>query len=558
MKKLLSYSMNSPKLKFVLFLLLWGTSMELKAQSSATYSSYYVGAGGASEATDSLYLGPGLFELDGDWEIYCEYILIDPNAVFSGTGKLMVMNPALWTGTSASTKLDANSNINPIQVDIDLQNNATTRLTNLNFPADFISSSGWTELATSSLSVGSTLNFGIDNGHLLLNSVAQGDLRLGDTATLTGFRPNRHVVTNNSIVSHMIKEGFTSAFTFPVGITSNNYTPAQISNATSNTIYVSVQDYTSSASPEALIDGTVNLADGINRTWHIYADNAGISSNINLQHNTSTHQSGYSDADCFVTQWGTSTPNTTGDNSIPFSSSPWQSNTQASGILGTLSSTGSVTGSSMRSRTYASGMATSSSANQSYFTKSSDPAHPLPVVLTKFDGQINKCDVVLKWEMGDQSQATVFNLMHSKDGKQYELLTSMNPNLNSNAYQFVHQNAGSGSHFYRLNIIEKTNDIFYSPTIPIQLDCKSKDEGSHLYNVLIYPNPAINLINISGLNNGVDRTIRILSLEGKIVYESKSDASKLSIDISQFAAAYYFVQIIEQDRVLLNTKFSKL
>jgi hypothetical protein len=557
MKKLYSHLLQALPFKFAVIFALIATSLELKAQTT-TYSSYYVGVGGASEVSDSLYLGPGLFELDGDWEIYCEYILIDPNAVFSGTGRLMVMNPGVSTGTSASTKLDANSNTSPILVAVALQNNATTELKNLNFPTDLTSSAGWTEVATSSLSIGSSLTFGIDNGHLLLNAAAQGNLRLGDTATLVGYRPNRHVVTNNSIVSHLIKEDFTSAFVFPIGISTNNYTPAQISNASSNTIYVSVQDYASSASPEALIDGTVNLADGINRSWHIYADNASISSNINLQHNGSTNQSGYADAACFVTQWGTSTPNTSGDNAVPFSSSPWQTNTQAAGITGTLSSTGSVAGSSMRSRTYSSGLATSTSANQSYFTKSSDAAHPLPVVLTKFDAQANKCDVVLKWEMGDQSHASAYHLMHSTDAQNYELLANLNPQSNSSSYQFVHKNAGSGSHYYRLQIMGNMKDVVYSPTIPIKLDCDLMDEGTSVYNVSIYPNPAINLIHISGLNNGVDRNIRILSLEGKIVYERKSAASKVSIDISQFAAAYYFVQIIEQDRVLLNTKFSKL
>lgn len=537
---------------FKLLLMCFALVFFRSASGQSAYISKSVGPGGDADVSDSLYIGPGPHFIDGPWDIYSQYVLIDENATFVGTGKISFLDPGLFSGVSSSTKLDANGNVTPIDVNLELQNSNTVVLTNLNFPADLLAF-GFAETATSTLYVGEDLNFASDGAHLVLDPSVAGNLRLESDATLSGYRPARHIVTNNSILSHVIKESFTSAFTFPVGISGGDYTPAQITNASNNTVSVSVQDYTNSLSPEALADGTAATADGMNRTWHIFAGTSGISSTINLQHNSTSNQTGFVDATHFVTQWGNTIPNSSGDVTVPFSTSPWQSNTTGAGALGTLSTGGSVAGSSMRSRTYSSGLATSSAANQSYFSKSSDASHPLPVVLNDFSVQANKCDVVVKWNSGSENNNSNFRLEHSTNGKDYETIYNVDAKGSNSAYSFVHTNAPAGVNLYRLAIQESVEKLVYTGAKMTKTDCGAIFSEAF---VRIYPNPSDGVFSISGLTDN-KFVLRVMNIQGQIVREQNTTGDKELVDITDLAAGPYVLQLLQGDEVKLNVKVTK-
>lgn len=546
--------MNFKLYQLLIAALLFVFSTKVHAQSATAFTSIYVGPGGAAETADSLYLGPGLFELDGNWEIYSEYVLIDPNATFTGTGTLMFMNPGLVTGTSASTKIDANNLTAAMDINIDLQNDASLVLTNLSFPADFISTFGWAESSNATLYAGKDLNFGTDGAHLVLGSTAVGDLRLDADATLSGYRPARHIVSNNSILSHVVKEAYTSAFIFPVGIAAGDYTPAQISNASANTVSVSVQDYVASASPEALTDGVINAADGMNRSWHIFAGTAGISSNVNLQHNSATNQTGFVDAAHFITQWGSTTPNTTGDFTVAYSTSAWQTNAQGPGATGNLSTTGTLAGSTMRNRTYASGLATSAAANESYFSKSTDMEHPLPIELLSFEAKDQNCTVDLSWKTGSESKLKNMVLQHSVDGIQYKDIFNVDAKgMDNSTYSYKHTNAPTGNNYYRMVMYDKALEFNYSATKVLQLDCAKVLPLV----VKIYPNPTTSQLFVEGMDYKEPYTINLTSIEGKVVLEKEFNTGKAQIDMEQLPQAQYVLKVIRGKNVELVHKITK-
>lgn len=533
------------------------------AQSVALYGGSVLGknilTGGTDiDVADSLYIGSGPHNIDGTWEIYSTYIQVDPNAVISGSGTIVLYNPSAGFGASGPTYIDVNNISNPIDVNVEIQNDQTIRLTELPFSGD-LTSSGWVESFTNnSFNAGRDVSFGIDGGHLVLGNTVQADLVFDNDATVSNYRPARHVVTNNSILSHVTKQNYTSAFTFPVGIAAGDYTPAQISNTANNTVSVSVQDYVNSASPEALLDGTVNTADGMNRTWHVFAGTSGISSTVNLQHNASSNQTGFVDATHFVTQWGTTTPNTTGDFTIPYSMSPWQTNTQGPGVVGTLSSTGAVAGSSLRGRTYASGLATSSSANESYFTKSADSEHPLPLSLIRFSAGNSGCNAAIEWQSANEDNVDRYVIQHSRDGATFSTVGTVNALAKGGSYRFIHELPGNGINLYRLQIMERSGTYTVSKVVTTILDC-----ASSLSQVKAYPNPTYGGITLNGLRAGkisqdTKVLIRVLSLEGKVILEKPTTQNDDYIDISTFAQASYIVQILHDQVVAGQFKIVKL
>lgn len=334
----------------------------------------------SADGAETLFIGSGDHIINGVWEIYAKHIIIDSAAKISGIGTIYIYNPELAGAPSASTLIDANNIANPINVKIDLRSAKGLVLKNQSFPADMISF-GWSNNNTSSsIYVGKELDLGADSAFVFLDSVVNGDLKFDNDAILSNFRPNRFVVTNNSIKSHLIKENFTSDFIFPVGIRAFDYTPAKVSNSSIQTVSVSVQNFDSSLSTESNLDVSLCgvAGNGMQRSWHIYGNGSGINSTIYLQHNNSTNQSGFNALSHYITQFGNSTPNTSGDSASTNIISAWQINTASAGATGDLSSTGSVSSSTVMSRSYK--LETSSLSNLSYFSKASRglTTKPLP------------------------------------------------------------------------------------------------------------------------------------------------------------------------------------
>jgi hypothetical protein len=393
-------------------------------------------------------------------------------------------------------------------------------------------------LINTPLRIEGKLQWDVANGNIVLGNQ---DLIMTQNATQDGFQPNRFAITNGT--GHLVKENYAGNWIFPVGITAGDYTPASIDNTVVNTMHVLVQNYATSASVEAL------TGDGIDRTWNIYADMATGNSNITLQHNSSTNQPSFDDAYNFVTRWSNDVPNTTGDVTIPYTTSAWQSNTPATGTIGNLSSTGTVSGSFMRSRIYTD-FATTDTAAKSYFSKSSNPFHPLPVSLVSFSAQAFECAVELRFESGVESSVNKYNLQHSVDGRTFNSIAVFDPKGSNQIYTYRDLKAASGKNLYRIVIVEHSGDYSLSATLERNVDCNSKGN-----NIILYPNPATDFIALSGISTPAE--IRILNLSGRIVGAKTVLSNYEIIDVSQLASSTYIVQVYATSGQMTSLKFVK-
>uniref|UniRef100_UPI001F15B1C0 hypothetical protein n=1 Tax=Membranihabitans maritimus TaxID=2904244 RepID=UPI001F15B1C0 len=345
------------------------------------------GPGLVSDVSETLIIGPGTYTIDGTWYIYSKYVWIDPAADISGDGTIRFYNSIDGgAADSSATYIDGNNVL--VDVNTELYNTANMILADMAF---ILPDMSWSNLAdTASLGIGRDFSFQVDSGDVILgmelmipvppmhfSSIENTastitDFIFDSDATISNYRPERMVVTSNSIQGHMVKQAYTGSFEFPVGIAEGDYTPAEITNNGAGTgVHVSVQDYLESVSDEL----TGSMGNGMDRTWHIYADDTGTDWEINLQHNLATNQSLFNNMEHFVTQWSAMTPNSSGD--VALSTTAWQSNTLGAGTAGDIvTPAGTVAGSSMRDRSYST-LATSGTDETSYFSKSSSQISPL-------------------------------------------------------------------------------------------------------------------------------------------------------------------------------------
>jgi hypothetical protein len=369
---------------------------------------------------------------------------------------------------------------------------------------------------------------GIDftSGHILLGN---NNLELSSTATAANANGTKHVVTNGT--GFMAKEGFTSAFSFPVGRATSDFTPATITPTASDNFFVQVKNYSESASNEFA------TTDGVDRTWNIYST-SGTGANISLQHNSSTNGSAFSTSDAFVTQyegiqWITGAQQNQG---------VWQVGTGANAASGT----GSILGSTVRDRNYTT-TAIGPLADAAFFSKSSNILTPLPIALLDFNAnKLNETQALLSWSTTSEINSSHFEVETSSNGQTWRKIGEVKAHGVSyelTNYQLIQPNPSLGVNYYRLNLIDLDGSAEYSKIRSLLFG----NVTSTLANVVVFPNPSNGMLNISSSNKTYNYTLT--DMHGKTIhsFNNTSENSDFQVDLSSYANGVYFIKANSQN-----------
>jgi hypothetical protein len=385
------------------------------------------------------------------------------------------------------------------------------------------------------------LQWNVASGNI---SLGNNDLIFNKNASEVGFQADRFAITNGN--GHVVKENYTGDWIFPVGKTTGDYTPAAINNTVMNTMHVLVQDYATSAAVESV---TGTSKDGMQRTWNIYADNAAGNSIVNLQHNIVTNQPEFAEDNQFVTQWSTTTPNTSGD--LTYSTTAWQSNNPAMGITGNLSSTGTVSGSSMRSRSY-SNFATNANDAIAYFTKSTKAFNVLPSNLLSFTAsKDDSCEVTLRFTSGIETEVDKYFIQYSTDGITFTNLTTISKEGSDHNYSYIHTTPINGKNYYRLAVLDLRHNYTMSAIEDVTINCGTPTATP----IKLYPNPTTNIVNVTGYELG--SKVFVLNELGRVMLSITPNTEIATLDLTEFPAAHYIVEVVKDNKKITAQKLLK-
>jgi hypothetical protein len=98
---------------------------------------------------------------------------------------------------------------------------------------------------------------------------------------------------------------------------------------------------------------------------------------------------------------------------------------------------------------------------------------PLPVELTRFELRPAAGDVVLLWETASEQNNDYFQVEHSRDGRRFEVIAALNGRGTTQVtqqYEFLHQQPGAGTHYYRLRQVDFDGRYEYSPIRVIEVE----------------------------------------------------------------------------------------
>jgi hypothetical protein len=138
---------------------------------------------------------------------------------------------------------------------------------------------------------------------------------------------------------------------------------------------------------------------------------------------------------------------------------------------------------------------------------------PLPVTLTEFKGQEKNAIINLYWKSAEEVNLNRYEVERSRDGVHYETIGIVFPHENTNHgdYAFNDKNAGTGSNYYRLKIIDNDAAFKYSNILSFTLGASTTG-----MQMVVAPNPATEMINIqlTGLNESSYR-LELRSVTGQ-------------------------------------------
>ncbi|MFM9950519.1 MAG: T9SS type A sorting domain-containing protein [Saprospiraceae bacterium] len=167
----------------------------------------------------------------------------------------------------------------------------------------------------------------------------------------------------------------------------------------------------------------------------------------------------------------------------------------------------------------------------------------LPVELLGFQAALLKGTVNLHWETASEHNNDRFEIERSVDGTQWPTLGVVYSHDGSSneaqSYTFEDKHPVKGLNYYRLKQVDADGKFEYSTIIAV--------ENANESRIQIYPNPANSEIYIDAPNEHI--TYLIKNVTGRMV-QTGDIMFDQAINISALPVGVYFMEIMEEDRVL--------
>jgi len=169
---------------------------------------------------------------------------------------------------------------------------------------------------------------------------------------------------------------------------------------------------------------------------------------------------------------------------------------------------------------------------------------PLPVDFVSFTAQPNGGNVDLNWVVGDNQQASSYEVDRSSDGVHFTKIAVLPNNADQTNYSFVDANAGAGTHYYRVLETDQDGKSIYSKVVTATI-------GGGDFSVAVLNNPAVGKtdaqLQINAVSSGV-AYIELWSLGGaRISLQQEAigtGTTTISVPMSNLAPGSYVVKVM--------------
>ncbi|MCF0063211.1 T9SS type A sorting domain-containing protein [Dyadobacter chenwenxiniae] len=166
----------------------------------------------------------------------------------------------------------------------------------------------------------------------------------------------------------------------------------------------------------------------------------------------------------------------------------------------------------------------------------------LPVTLLEFKAKKEGSAASLNWSTTYESNSDYFNVEHSSNAKDWNTLSKITAANQSNGlknYGFSHGSPAAGTNYYRLKMVDKDQSYAYSTIRELHFE--------QSYQIALYPNPAVDKVRISMDHWDKIATVKLLGAQGNTLLEFDKKPLSKEINIRNFPAGLYVVQLLLKD-----------
>ena len=168
----------------------------------------------------------------------------------------------------------------------------------------------------------------------------------------------------------------------------------------------------------------------------------------------------------------------------------------------------------------------------------------VPLGLLSFTGVAAAGNINLNWKMSDQLNYKNFELERSTDAIHFNRIAALTAGNKTN-YDYTDKNISpdNDKYFYRLKMTGIDGKIIYSNVVMIKVAGNTS--------ITVYPNPANNIVTVSGLSQpGV---LSIINYSGSTVLTTSANSSSISFDVSRLPEGLYVVRF-SNSKININKK----
>jgi hypothetical protein len=176
----------------------------------------------------------------------------------------------------------------------------------------------------------------------------------------------------------------------------------------------------------------------------------------------------------------------------------------------------------------------------------------LPVKLLYFTAIADGNRVRLNWEAANEQDTRTYEIQKSLTGSNFAFMANVNSRqLSQSAYTDYDFNPALGWNYYRLKVIDKSGNFFYSPIRPVKFT-KGQEE------VKIFPVPATDVLNVLLPSSYVNSaTLLLYGIDGKFIATLKPSVNNVKINVTPLAAGTYVIKIIKANGEAETYQFIK-
>lgn len=159
---------------------------------------------------------------------------------------------------------------------------------------------------------------------------------------------------------------------------------------------------------------------------------------------------------------------------------------------------------------------------------------PLPVSGLMMQAKLQDADILITWQTQSEINNHFFELEHSNNGAEYQVIGSLRGNgttNNEHNYVFLHEKPQGINHFYRIKQVDYDGNFTHSKVLFIK---------KRLAQISIYPNPTNGLLHFSGIESEI--TVQIFDLQGKLLFEKRISNAQNQIQLPILPNGMYWLR----------------